>query len=163
MFSKGEYVVYGNHGVCYVEDITYLNMPGSDTERLYYVLRPTNAKGSTVYSPTDNVRVPLRTVMTTEEAQEVLEEMPQIHEAEVANERFREETYKEIMKSCDFRQIAGLTKLLVKRRKQRLKQGRKFTSLDERYLKASDDFLSSELSQALGESKRSVISIWDGE
>ena len=38
MFQKGEYIVYGQHGICLVEDITHLNMSEADEKKLYYVL-----------------------------------------------------------------------------------------------------------------------------
>ena len=28
MFDKGEYIIYGNSGVCQVEDVTTMNMEG---------------------------------------------------------------------------------------------------------------------------------------
>ena len=161
MFHEGEYVVYGSHGVCRIDEVTTLCMPGSDRNRLYYIMQPNNSKNSKIYSPVDNTKVPLRRIMSEDEAAEMREMLSGIEEADVPNERFREETYKDIMRSCDFKQIAGLAKLLVHRRHERLKQGRKFTTLDERYLRASDEFLSMELSQALGEETDTLIPIWE--
>ena len=38
MFQKGEYIVYGQHGICLVEDITHLNMSEADEKKLSEVL-----------------------------------------------------------------------------------------------------------------------------
>lgn len=35
MFQKGQYVNYGKHGVCLVEDITHMDIPGVDKNKLY--------------------------------------------------------------------------------------------------------------------------------
>ena len=40
MFEVGEYIVYGCKGVCQVEEITHIDIPGSNKDRLYYVLAP---------------------------------------------------------------------------------------------------------------------------
>ena len=53
MFQKGEYIVYGQHGICLVEDITHLNMSEADEKKLYYVLVPVGTRGSRIYYPAD--------------------------------------------------------------------------------------------------------------
>ena len=40
MFEVGEYIVYGCKRVCQVEEITHIHIPGSNKDRLYYVLAP---------------------------------------------------------------------------------------------------------------------------
>ena len=34
MFEVGEYIVYGCKGVCQVEEITHIDIPGSNKDRL---------------------------------------------------------------------------------------------------------------------------------
>ena len=57
MFKKGEYVIYGNAGVCQIIDISTLNMHGAPKDKLYYILEPVNQNSSRVFSPIDNKRV----------------------------------------------------------------------------------------------------------
>ena len=45
MFEKGDYVIYGNNGICRVQDITTLTIPGIDKNRKYYLLKPVYASG----------------------------------------------------------------------------------------------------------------------
>ena len=52
MFEKGEYIIYGNNGVCEVQD--YMQADEPDNHRIYYVLAPIRSKGSTIFSPVDN-------------------------------------------------------------------------------------------------------------
>jgi CarD family transcriptional regulator len=40
VFETGEYVVYGNLGVCRVQDRVTRRFDGLDAEHLYYVLEP---------------------------------------------------------------------------------------------------------------------------
>ena len=53
MFEKGDYVIYGNNGICRVQDITTLSISGIDKNRKYYLLKPVYASGSTVYTPVE--------------------------------------------------------------------------------------------------------------
>ena len=51
MFALKEYVIYGNNGVCKVESIGPVNMPGVEKTKIYYTLVPLYANGSKVYTP----------------------------------------------------------------------------------------------------------------
>ena len=60
MFEVGEYIVYGCKGVCQVEEITHIDIPGSNKDRLYYVLAPLEDRnGRRCSAPTDNAKVAL--------------------------------------------------------------------------------------------------------
>ena len=52
MFQKGEYVVYGNLGVCRVNDLVTRQFEGLDAAHPYYVLEPVY-QGGTLYAPAD--------------------------------------------------------------------------------------------------------------
>ncbi len=150
MYHKGDYIVYGISGPCLITEVTRLSMPGCDGKRKYYVLRPVNSRKSTIYSPVDNEKVTIRQIMTREQAESLLQEVPKIQQITVENEKLREEQYKEIMKHSDLRDCIGLIKTLYHKRQTRLDQGRKFTTVDERYLREAMDILCSELALSLG-------------
>lgn len=150
MYHKGDYIVYGISGPCLITEVTRLSMPGCDGKRKYYVLRPVNSRKSTIYSPVDNEKVTIRQIMTKEQAESLLREVPDIQQISVENEKLREEQYKEIMKHSDLRDCVGLIKTLYHKRQVRLDQGRKFTTVDERYLREAMDILCSELALSLG-------------
>ena len=40
MYQIGDYIVYGNEGVCRVDEIAPFHIPGMTAERLYYTLTP---------------------------------------------------------------------------------------------------------------------------
>ena len=159
MYQKGDYVVYGMSGPCLVEDITRLSLPGSDGRRKYYVLRPVNSGKSTIYSPVDNDKVMIRDIVSRNEAELLLQEIPGIPEVSVENEKLREEQYKEILKQSDPRQCIGLLKTLYHKRWIRQQEGRKFTTVDERYLREIEAILSSELAIALEEDRKDAEKI----
>ena len=156
MFQKDTYVVYGMNGPCKIVNITCLNIPGCDHKRKYYVLQPTGSTGSTIYSPVDNDKVGIRAVISKKEAQALLNDVGEIGEIEVPSEKFREETYKDVIRSGDCRRAVALIRTLIGRRRKRIEQGRKITSVDERYLGETMSRLTSELSIALGEDRAEV-------
>lgn len=156
MFEVGEYIVYGCKGVCRVEEITHINIPGSNRDKLYYVLAPFGDEKGRIYAPTDNEKVAMRKVITRAEAEALIQEMPQIEGLWVSDEKKRELKYKEALKTCDYRAWISIIKTLYFRKKERIAQGKKITSLDERYLKATENELYSELSLTLGVPKKEM-------
>lgn len=159
MYKKGDYIVYGSSGTCLVTDVTRLSIPGSDRKRKYYVLHPVSTDRSVIYSPVDNDKVTIRDVMSKEEAEQVLSEIPEIEQLSVKSEKLREEQYKDIIKGSDFRACISMMKALLSKRKKRIQQGRKFTTVDEKYLREAYEILSDELSISLGEDKETAASI----
>lgn len=149
MFKKGEYVVYGSKGVCLIADVTHLDMMGSDKDRLYYILHPIQDSGSTVYLPTDSKKAVIRPVISSEEARQLIDEIPDIEQLGIGDDKKRESKYKEAMKSCDCRAWVSIIKTLCTRKKERLAKGKKITALDEKYLRAAEHELYDELSIAL--------------
>ena len=80
MFEIGEYIVYGVKGVCRIEDITHIDISGADKDRLYYVLAPVGDGSGRIYAPTDNQKITMRKVISREEADQLIEDMPKIEQ-----------------------------------------------------------------------------------
>ena len=59
--------------------------------------------------------------------------------------------------TCDYYQWISMIKTLYFRRNQRMSQGKKVTALDEKYLKAVENELYSELALTLGMTKTEVL------
>lgn len=149
MFEVGEYIVYGVKGVCRVEEITHIDISGADKNRLYYVLAPIGESSGKIYAPTDNQKVMMRRVITKEEANRLIGELPQIELLWVPDDRQREAKYKEALSTCDYRAWVSIVKTLYLRKQERVAQGKKITALDERYMRTAENELYSELSLAL--------------
>ena len=149
MFEKGDYVVYGTKGVCQVEEVTELDMKGTAEGRLYYVLRPCFQKGSTIFTPVDNGKTAMRAVMSREEAQRLVDGISEIEALWEKNDKERERLYKEAIRSGDPRQWIRIIKTSYLRGQERLAQGKKATTIDERYFHAAEEQLYEELSIAL--------------
>lgn len=134
MFQKGNYVVYGINGVCRVQSVEALH-EGSD--RLYYRLTPVHATKNVITTPVDNDKVPMRLVLTADEAKAFLSDVSSIEAMEEVAYKQREQQYKEAMKTCDCRQWVCVMKTAYTRRLQRMEEGKKATAADEKYFKAA--------------------------
>ena len=156
MFQKGEYIVYGHQGICLVEDITHLGISGADKEKLYYVLVPLHIKGSHIYYPIDRENANARELMTREEAEELVREIPELPELAVIMDKLREDSYKKALYSGDSRQWMSMVKTLQLRRKDRQANGKRIASVDERYQKMVEEALCGELAFVLGKTKQEL-------
>jgi len=154
MFKVGEYVVYGTNGVCKVESIGTLNMGMGDRE--YYTLAPVYEKKSKLFTPVDNQKIIIRPVLTKQETDELIDEIENIDLLCVEDEKKREETYKEAMRTCDSKQWVKIIKTLYLRKQDRLSQGKKATSSDEKYLHMAEQNLYGELAFSLNIPKEDV-------
>lgn len=156
MFEKGCYVVYGTTGVCRIEEITALDMKGAAEDRMYYVLRPCFQNGSTIFTPVDNEKTKMRRVMTKKEADALVKKIPEIEELWEKNDKEREKQYKEAIRSCDPGEWVRIIKTSYQRGRQRMAQGKRATTVDERYFHAAEEHLYAELAVAFDMPKEEV-------
>lgn len=149
MFSVGEYVACGSKGVCVVQDITTLKLPGVDQNRKYYILKPIYNAGTTVYVPLDSGVDTIRAVLGAEEAKRLVEAYPSIPLLSIPNEKMFEQTYKECMKTGSCEEWAKVLKTINDRKEKRLSTGRRMTAVDAKYIHIVEDSLYGELAFAL--------------
>lgn len=149
MFSKGEYVVCGNKGVCIVENITTLNISGVDKDREYYILKPIYMTGSTVYVPVDTAGESMRRVLSNEQAKVLIREIPDIPLITITNDKLLEQEYKGCIRSNNCENWIRIIKTIYLRKQKRLEAGRKVTAIDAKYFRMAEDNLYGELAVSL--------------
>ena len=141
MFGKGEMIMCGGHGVCCVVDITGNPIDRMDTKKKYYMLEPVFEKASTVYTPVDNEKVVMRKIMTKDEAEVLIGQIPEIETVWIQEEKRREQTYKEAIRTYDSRSLVQIIKTLYQRKSSRISEGKKVLSSDEQYLHKAEELL----------------------
>lgn len=156
MFEKGDYIIYGNVGVCRVMGVTTMDIAGIPKDRLYYILYPEGKSESKIFIPVDSQKLVVRRVMSKEEAEKLIDEIPEIETLDIINDKLREEKYKECIRSCDGRELIRIIKTIYARNKKRIKQGKKATNVDESYRRLAEEKLYSELSLLLGIQKSNM-------
>ncbi|HBA48663.1 MAG TPA: CarD family transcriptional regulator [Lachnospiraceae bacterium] len=158
VFGIGDYVICSNKGVCEVENITTLNISGVDREREYYILKPLYMAGSTVYLPVDSPKESMRKVLSREEAEKLIEAIPEIPLLVITNDRLSEQAYKDCIRTNDCEELVKLLKTIYNRKQKRIKAGRKVTAVDAKYFHMAEENLYGELAVALNISRKEVES-----
>ena len=163
VFEIGEFVACGNKGVCVVENITTLDISGVDKERKYYILKPKYQAGSTVYVPVDSARESMRRVLSREEAQKLIDAIPDLPLIDITNDKLSEQTYKECMKTNRCEEWVRIIKTIYLRRQKRIQAGRKVTAVDAKYFHLAEESLYGELAVALDMNREDVEAYIAGE
>ena len=156
MFGIGDYVICGNKGICEVENITTLNISGVDREREYYILKPLYMSGSTVYVPVDSPKDSMRKVLKREEAEKLIEAIPEIPLLVITNDKLSEQMYKDCIRTNNCEELVKIIKTIYLRKQKRIQAGRKVTAVDAKYFHMAEDNLYGELAVALNISRKEV-------
>ncbi|MDF2678105.1 MAG: hypothetical protein K0Q97_2444 [Bacillota bacterium] len=156
MFQEGDLIIYGNDGVCRVEEICKLNMSGIDDNRLYYVLKPLYVEGK-IYAPTETNAF-MRKIISYEFAQQLIEQIPSI-EVEVFNSNRMQEIndhYRSSFKTHDCEDLMKLIKNVYVKKGIAENNKKKLGKIDENYMKKAEDLLYGEFAAALKIPKENV-------
>ena len=148
-FSKNDAVVYGNNGICIVEDIKIMKFGKDDA--LYYVLKPKSNKGSTLYVPLDkeNLVSKMRKILTREEIDNIL----QSDAKELSwpkNRLERSALFGGIVSRCDTGELLMMIKCIYLERDEKLSQGKSLSASDENFLRTGEKLIGEEFSFSLG-------------
>ncbi len=155
MYRINDVVVYGNQGVCKVMDVGPLDMMENEN-KIYYTLNPVYQKGTTIYAPAENPKSVMRPVLSKEEVNSLIKEIPDIETFRVGNDRERESVYRTAIRTCDPRELVRILKTVYVRRKDRLASGKKRIIVDEKYFQIAEDQLYQELAYVLDKKKESM-------
>ncbi|MBP9996902.1 MAG: CarD family transcriptional regulator [Lachnospiraceae bacterium] len=156
MFEVGEYVVYGNKGVCQIKSIGHIDLPGVSEDKLYYTMSQVYLKGSTIFTPVESEQKVLRKVISKEEAESLIGEIKNIKPEWIRDDKVRERNFTDALRKADCKELCEMMIVLQNRKKERIADGKKATSTDERYFHAAEDILFGELGISLGIKKEEV-------
>lgn len=156
MFKVGEYVVYGNKGVCQIKSVGPIDMPGVPKDREYYTMSQVYLRGSTIFTPVDNEAKTLRKVLTKKQAKQLIDDFKNIKPNWISDDKERDRIFTEILRGADCKELSNMLVSLQHRKEERIAGGKKATSTDERFFHAAEDILLGELGIALGVDREKV-------
>ena len=150
MFQVGEYVLYGINGICRVAEVGPSPYDKEDARTFYLLIPVNNPMRSTIYTPVDNDRVPMRRLMTKEEIDALIEAIPDIETLTVPVEKQRREIYRTVVGALRPEGYVQVIKT-VNRRREELSAARKhFPVTDLEYGRLARHLLCSECAHVLG-------------
>lgn len=149
MYQIDDVVLYGTNGVCRLVDITEKDCGGKMVT--YYVLTPFASENSTVFVPVNNKKLTsrLRYVLTKEELDELIDDVPKRADTWIENERQRKEYYKELLAHADAGELMNLIKTLLEHQKRVYAIGKKLHMCDERMLQDAERMILDEAAYVL--------------
>ena len=159
MYSLGDYVVNANNGVCRIEDIVMMEMPGNNPAKECYLVVPVSESAARIYVPVDSKKHQIRPVMTRQEALDLIENVNRIEETWIESDKVREQTYKDAIFSCEPTRLVSILKTMYERGNKRQREGKKITTIDERYFRIAEKNLHGELAFVLEKETEEIKSL----
>lgn len=156
MLNIGECVIYGSHGLCKVRDILVPSFLERGKEKQYYMMISAVDAGSVLYVPVDGAEDKIREVMSADYAEGLMDEIEEIEEVELPEGKKAEATILEIIKHNVADEMMGLVKSLRKIKAIREAEGKKFATLNEKYLNIAEKLLYTEMAFSLQTEKDDI-------
>ena len=149
MFSVNEKIHYGGSGVCVIQEITTMRF-GRSRER-YYVLKPVYQNASVIYVPVENQQLvaKMRPVLSREEVDRLIDEMPDIPTAWEEDPQARKTGFDALLRSNQCRDLIILIKTLHAHKERRQADGKTLHVADETFLREAQRLLYDEFAGAL--------------
>lgn len=146
----GTLLSYGTSGVCKVVDVRKETVLGKTVE--YYVLSPVSDEKTTIFIPTNNEKLVARMqpLLTPEEINELIASMPHEVCEWIAEDRVRNETFREYLNSGTRNDLVRMMRILYTHRKELAKCGKKLRTSDSLMLRQAESKLYGEIALVLG-------------
>ncbi|ADL34570.1 transcriptional regulator CarD family [Butyrivibrio proteoclasticus B316] len=156
MLNIGECVIYGSHGLCQVREILVPSFLERGKEKQYYMMISAVDAGSVLYVPVEGAEDKIREVTGADNAEDLIEDIEEVDEILLPEGKKAEPAMLEIIKRNDVEEMMGLVKSLRKIKATREAQGKRFATLNERYLNLAEKLLYTELAYSLETEKETI-------
>ena len=117
MYKENDYLVY-KKDVCKVREIKKNIINGND----YYILIPLKDKSLTIEVPVENSLGHIRDIISREDAEKLIENIPNIQILDNIDERFIEKTYKDLLYKGELEDLVKIIKTTYIRNDNRIKK-----------------------------------------
>ncbi len=157
MYAIDELIMYGATGVCRIEGISTRDF-GTEDDRLYYELQPLYQTG-VIYAPVDNEKVFMRPIMSSEEANALIDKMPSVDSEVYKTSSIQQlsKHYQSVLDTHECLDLVRLTKSIHKKKLDARKQNRHLGQIDKRFMKRAEDLLFGEIAAAVGIPRDEVL------
>ena len=157
MFKVNDVIIYGTQGVCQIAGVEEKTVSGA--KRNYFVLKPVNDKGATIFAPTDNERVlkKMRRLLSKAEINSLIDSMPGEDVVWIKNDNDRKERYREILAIGDHVELIKMIKAIYTHKKEREAEGKRLHMVDEHFFKDAEQILYNEFQYVLKLSSKNEL------
>lgn len=158
MFNIGDAVIYANTGLCVIKDIRTEDFLGE--KQLFYVLDPVYSKGSTIFSPVENSKMVIRSVVSKKELSQVLSVEVDPEKSWIENSHERRNYYSNVLRNCVLSDTLAAVRSLSYRKNNKKTSGKKLHMADEKALVDLEKMLYGEIAYVLDISYDEVIQMF---
>jgi CarD family transcriptional regulator len=157
MYQTGDFIVYGDTGICKITDISTMSATSKQSPALYYTLTPL-FQNCVIHTPVHGAKVFMRPAITKEMANRIIDDIPSATITTYHSRSVNDLThhYQSSFASHKCESLVDLTMSIFAKKQELEKQGRKPGATDEKYMKRAEELLFGELSVALGIPKDDV-------
>ena len=148
LYNINDYIMYGVTGVCQVADIKTDKFIGN-VEAQYYILQPVYANNAIIMTPVNNQKILMRSLLTKEEIDEMIDNIPMIDCTWINDDRQRSLKFREVLFTGKCEEWIKLIKRLYLEQKVKAESGKSLHKVDEEVLKTAERLLFEELSVSL--------------
>lgn len=145
MYSAGEFVVYGVHGVCRIlgTEKQLVNRKRSE----FYVLEPLLQKGSRFYLPVGNPAAlgKLKPILSPDELMDLLNSEQIRIDCWIPEDSHRKLAYRELLNNADRLSLLQMLSSLYRYKNEQEIAGRKFHQCDDNFQHDAEKLLLSEI------------------
>lgn len=156
MLNIGECVIYGSHGLCQVREVLVPSFLERGKEKQYYMMISAVDAGSVLYVPVEGAEDKVREVIGADYAEDLIDDIEEVEEIELPEGKKAEPAILEIVKRNVVDEMMGLVKSLRKIKATREAEGKRFATLNERYLNMAEKLLYTELAYSLETDKDNI-------
>ena len=147
MHKVNDFIVY-KHDVCKIKEVRN-NMLNGTT---YYIMTPIDDESLIIDVPSDNRMGWIRSLISLEEANELINNIPNIKPLKNINDKNIETTYKELLNNGSHNELIQIIKTSYLRNEERINNKKKISDKDDKYFKLAEKYLYNELSIVLSKS-----------
>lgn len=144
MYKKNDYVVY-KKDVCKIREIKQNKLNGN----YYYILVPIDDESLIIDVPIDNKMGYLRNIISKNDAEKLINNIPNINPLEQIDDKYIERTYKELLYNGTHEDLIKIIKTTYLRNDDRKNKNKKVSEKDNDYFNKAEKYLYNELSIAL--------------
>ena len=147
MFNVGDMVIYSIHGLSRIEDICEKTI--SNVTKTYYVLHPLDQTNLIISAPVDSDKVVMQKLLDPDEAKEILLSFQKPEAGWIENPKQRYRQYQDIIKTGNRREIAKITRTLMRKDMELHLEHKKLYEQDRKILDPIQNLLFKELAMSL--------------
>jgi CarD family transcriptional regulator len=154
MYKIGELVVYSEHGVCKIDNISEKTYGGKT--RTYYELHPIDNVDLIINIPVDNKKVVIEKVLEEDEAKQIIQSFVEPGLDWISDVKQRNKEYQNLVKTGDRVNISRLVNTLIRKKHEVALDKKQLGEQDKRLLTKAKHLLFEELAVSLNKSYEEI-------